>query len=204
MLTSSVLGWGRLQQEHTVFFTSQLGFLSISVILTSINKLRKTPLAFYLYVDRFSPVWKQLLLHLCKGVIGMMFLISWALFPLGFAWALAGAHKCAKAQYSCHPTRGRQAFSWVGQLSQHDIWFAWPTPQSPGTQRSPQPWWHRTGLLLAALPCAVRSYSHQPILLPTGQLNPTTEGDQHGANSILLMLEKDKLGQKHQVGDDIH
>ena len=53
VLTSSVLGWGHLQREHTVFFTSHLGFLSISVILTSINKLRKTPLAFYLYVDRF-------------------------------------------------------------------------------------------------------------------------------------------------------
>lgn len=48
--TSSVLGWGRLQQEHTVFVTSQLGFLSISVILTSINKQRKT-LAF-LFVCR--------------------------------------------------------------------------------------------------------------------------------------------------------
>lgn len=38
------------------------------------------------------------------------------------------------------------------------------------------------------------------ILLPTGQLNPTTEGDQHGANSILLMLEtKTSLGKSTKL-----
>ena len=46
--SKSALRTVHLQQKHTVFFTSNLGFVSISVVLSlpSINKLSETPLAF--------------------------------------------------------------------------------------------------------------------------------------------------------------